>query len=172
MLLAFLSFACPVGVMARNGVGMNRTAEIDMELAVDIPAILHLRVGSPGHTVDTVSFNVTDVPENQPVVRGTYNPVVMFQSNVSRFRTIELTVDSVQPLRGASATMPMSTIQWQGTGDLSGSSGRFNGTANQLVARFVGRGRREGTLQFTYTNTYQYPPDSYQGTVTFTLSAP
>jgi len=157
---------------SRSDVGVNRSAEVDVDLRISIPTVLHLRVGSPGHTIDTVSFNVTDIPEHQPTVRGNYSPMVVIQSNGSRFRNVELTADSFQPLRGTFATMPMSTISWEGTGDFSGSQGRFDGSTHQLVIRFGGRGRWRGTFNFTYTNTYGYPPDSYRGTVTYTLSAP
>lgn len=152
--------------------GHGTSAQVDLDLRLEVRSYLLLQIGSSGTQVDTVQFLVNDIPENQPLVEGDYQPLVQISSNIGRSFAISLSADSSGGLHGEGGTMPFSIIRWEGTGDLSGSNGTFNGTANQSIFHFPGKGERKGSLRFFYRNTYDYPPGIYQGTVTFTLSAP
>ena len=153
-------------------VGSGTSAQVDLDLRFEVPSYLLLQIGSPGIQIDTVSFLVNDIPENQPFVEGDYQPPIFIRTNISSFSIISLTADSSVGLTGETATMPFSIIRWEGTGDLSGSQGIFNGATNQPIIHFSGKSERKGNLKFIYRNSYDYQPGIYQGTIIFTLSTP
>lgn len=167
ILIAFFSSAPAI---ARVSISNDASAQIEMDLLVEIPTNLSLRIGAPGSTIDTVRFNVTGLPASQPTVQGDYRPPIEVSSNLPSGSV--LTADSTGGLRGPAADIPFTTISFEGTGSFSGMRGTFNGTANQRLDRIPGRGKRNGTIRFTYHNTSGYPPGTYTGTVTFTLSVP
>jgi len=148
-------------------------ALVHLDFQVNLPTILFLRIGSAGNTIDTVSFSVTDIPENQPTVPGSLSPDVRVGAIVADNAPIRLRADSSGDMLSGGDNMPFSTISCTGTGDFSSVSGlAFDTTANQLIWSSTGRGFRQGTFAYTYTNSYDYPPGTYTGTVTYTLSAP
>jgi hypothetical protein len=152
-----------------SGVG-SRT--VHLNFAVNIPAVLFLRVGSAGGTIDTVTFNVTDIPENQPTVNGDISPVLRVGSMTPTGQTVTLTADSSTPLSdGGTGTMPFSTISFSASAPFNVPSTAFNGTTNQQVWQGTGPGFRDGTMSFVYTNSYNYG-GNYTGQVTFTLASP
>ena len=156
---------------AESDTSAGGSAQARLNFQVEIPSILYLRIGSEGMTVDTVSFDVTDIPESQSSVKGEPGVVVEVGALVRGNRWVTLRADSSRGLRSGSNTMPFSTISWSGTGDFASSSGTFNGRTNQRIWRERGSGFRSGTFTFTYDNSYTYPPGTYSGQVTYTLSS-
>lgn len=151
-------------------VSTDASAQIEMNLRLEIPNKLYLRIGTPGSQVDTVRFNVTGLPQSQPKVEGDYRPVIEINSNMPT--GCDLTADSTGGLRGPAANIPITTISFEGMGAFSNVKGTFNGTVDQKIYRIPGKGKKQGILSFVYNNTYGYPPGTYVGTVTFTLSTP
>ncbi len=150
-------------------------AVVRLNFEVRAAEVLHLRIGSAGATIDEVGFDVTDIPEIQPTVAGDLDPEVRVGALVADGATVTLSADSSTDLLGAvtAANLPFSTISCTGTGDFSTVSNlAFDGTVNQSIWQDTGRGWRSGTFSFTYTNSYSYPPDTYNGQVTYTLSSP
>jgi len=164
------AFLVPNVCGARVDVSTDASAQIEMNLRLEIPNNLYLRIGTPGSQVDTVRFNVTGLPQSQPKVQGDYRPIIEINSNIPT--GCDLSADSTGGLRGPAANIPFSSISFEGTGALASIKGTFNGTADQTIYHISGKGKKQGTLSFVYNNTYGYPPGTYTGTVTFTLSTP
>ncbi len=156
----------------RRDMVTNSSAQVELDLRLEIMSSVSLQIGSPGMHIDTVRFHVNDIPENQPFVEGDYQPPVQILTNLGTLNSVNLTADSAGGLFGPSGKMPFSVISWEGTGDLAGQKGRFDGTPNQQIIRFSGKGKRVGNLKFIYRNTYDYPPGTYYGTIIYTLSSP
>lgn len=168
LLLSIIASSHPA--FARVDVQQDTAAQIEMNVRLEIPTHLSLKIGTQGTQVDTVSFNVTGLPQAQPRVEGDLHPVIELSSNLPT--GCDLTADSTAGLVGATTTIPFTTISFQGTGALSGVKGIFTGTANQKIHHLGGKGKGNGAMGFVYNNTYKYPPGIYTGTVTFTLSTP
>ncbi len=177
-LLISLMLLLGVGVSsawAESNVGTNSNAVVHLDFQVRIPQILYLHIGDVGATIDQVSFNVTDVPENQPTVTGNITPDIDVGAIVANSAGIILSADSSTVMVGSNTgtNMPFSTISCTGSGDFNAVSDlAFDGTASQTIWQSTGRGFKSGTLTFTYTNSYNYPPDTYNGQVIYTLSSP
>jgi len=145
---------------------------VQLKFAVNIPAVLLLRVGSAGTFVDTVTFNVTDIPENQPTVAGDITPALWVAAMTPATSTVTLTADSSTPLDdGGTGTMPFSTISYAASTPFAVTTTAFNGTTNQQIWQGTGPGMRQGTMNFVYTNSYTYG-GNYTGQVTFTVASP
>lgn len=160
-------------VIAENANG--NPAVVHLNFQVQVAQVLHLQIGSPGSTIDTVGFSVTDLPGVQPTVNGDLSPDVRVGAEVSNGAVITLSANSSIAMvgSGTATNLPFTTISCTGTGDFSSVANlAFNGTANQTVWTSVGRGLRQGTFSYTYANSYTYPPDTYNGQVTYTLSTP
>jgi len=160
---------------AESDVGRNSDAVVHLDFQVRLPQILFLRIGSSGATVDTVGFDVKDVPENQSTVDGDNSPEVRVGAIVANNATVTLSADSSKEMvgSGTGTKMPFSTISCTGSGNFSSVSDlAFDGTASQQIWQGTGRGFRSGTFSYTYANSYDYPPDTYDGQVTYTLSSP
>jgi hypothetical protein len=152
-----------------SGVGAQ---SVNLNFAVNIPAVLFLRVGSAGGTIDTVTFNVTDIPENEPTVAGDVTPVLRVGAMTPATSTVTLTADSSTPLSdGGTGTMPFSQISYAASAPFSVLDTAFNGTTNQQIWQGTGPGFRDGTMNFVYTNSYSYG-GNYTGQVTFTVASP
>lgn len=150
-------------------------AVVHLNFQVRVAQVLHLRIGSAGGTIDTVGFDVTDIPEMLPTVSGDLAPEVRVGAQVTDGAVVTLTADSSTDLVGSvtATNMPFTTISCDGTGDFSSVSGlAFDGTASQTIWQTTGRGWRQGTFAYTYANSYNYPPDTFDGQVTYTLSTP
>lgn len=161
----------PSAALAEQSSGVGAQS-VQLNFAVNIPAVLFLRVGSSGGTIDTVTFNVTDIPENEPTVAGDITPVLRVGAMTPATSTVTLTADSSTALTdGGTGTMPFSTISYSATAPFNVSSTAFNGTTNQQIWQGTGPGFRDGTMSFVYANSYSYG-GSYTGTVTFTVASP
>lgn len=171
LIVVLLSFLGEPG-WGRRDIAMNTSAQVELDLRLEISGFLSLQIGSPGTHIDTIRFYVNDIPENQPFVEGDYQPPVQILSNLGVMNSVILTADSSGGLFGPSANMPFSVINWEGMGDFIGQKGRFDGTPNQQIVRFSGKGEKVGSFKFIYRNTYDYPPGTYHGTIIYTLSSP
>jgi len=168
-LILFVAFSESFA-FARVDVSTDAPAQVELNMRLEIPTNLLLRIGMKGNQVDTVTFNVTGLPEDQPRVIGNLRPFMEVSSNLPT--GCELTADSTGGLKGPAATIPFTSIAFEGTGTLSGVKGTFNGAAGQRIYRSGGKGQKHGTMRFVYNNTYKYAPGIYTGVVTFTLSTP
>ena len=169
LLVLFSTFAAGPA-LARVDVSTDAPAQIELNMRLEIPTNLLLRIGTKGSLVDTVRFNVTGLPEAQPRVEGDLHPTIEISSNLPT--GCDLSADSTMGLKGEAAKIPFTAISFEGTGSLSGIKGSFNGSADQKIKRIAGKGKRKGAMRFVYNNTYKYPPGIYMGTVIFTLSTP
>lgn len=152
--------------------GTPTTARLDFRIT--IPTILYLQVGTLGATVDRVTFPVIDLP-GTGLVAGTSsgaNPVpVRVAALVSAGTPVTLRANSSTALTdGSGNNIPFSEISWTATGNFAGNT--FNGAASQQLDQFTGPGNRTGTYSFDYANANYYPAGTYNGQVTYTLSAP
>jgi len=160
---------------AESDVGINSDAMVHLDFQVNLPQILYLRIGSSGGTIDTVGFDVTDIPQNQPTVTSINVPEVRVGAIVADGATVTLSADSSTDMVGSTTgtNMPFSTISCSGSGNFSSVSDLvFDGTASQKIWQGTGRGFRSGNFSYTYANSYDYPPDTYNGQVIYTLSSP
>ena len=151
------------------------SAQVQLDFKVTVPRMLFLRVGTPP-IVDEVEFVVTDIPEvgYQPTVAGDYDPPVRIGAIVTTGTAVTLSADSSTDMQNVALdSMPFSTIDCTGDGDfISVSSLAFDGTASQTIWSSTGKGWRIGTFNYVYTNSWDYAPGEYTGSVTYTLSSP
>lgn len=167
---AIVSIALCGRAFGAKVVAQDANAEADLQISLNAPSNVSLQIGGRGSVINTVNFFVTSTPEAQPVVRGDFAPAIEVRTN--SMNGVVLTSDSSSALTSTVGTIPFSVISFSGTGDFSGASGKFDGTPNQMVKVFGGKGVYQGTLQFSFSNSYNYSPGTYTGTVTFTATAP
>lgn len=172
LLVAFLAaLLLPATAGAESNVGVGGSTSVQLDFEIEIPTILFLRIGSTGAgSIDTVEFDVGNIPEEQPVVNNT-TPAVTVQVGaiVGSSNSVILQANSASALTDGTNTIPFSTISWTGSVDFG--PGAFGGTAADPIASFTGPGLRQGEFDFSYTSGY-YPPGLYTGSVTYTLSSP
>ncbi|MBW2040252.1 MAG: hypothetical protein JRI46_11820 [Deltaproteobacteria bacterium] len=143
-----------------------------MDIVIRSALALFLRVGSPGGTVDVVSFHVTGLPGSGPVpgISSGQNPVPVRARAFLLFGQMILTADSSVPLNdGSGNTIPFTEISWRGTGGMP--SGTFSGAADQFIGA-TSLSRFQGAMSFNYRNILYVPAGTYTGRVTYTLSSP
>jgi hypothetical protein len=173
LLVVFLFCHAGYASAESNLVSGGGDAQAQLDFAIQIPTILLLQVGTIGATVDTITFNVGDLPGTGPVV-GTSsgaNPVpVRAAGFVGAGSTMTLTADSSTALTDGTTNIPFSEISWTATGSFSTSA--FDNSAAQQLDQFTGPGNRTGTYAFSYDNNNYYPASTYTGAVTYTLSSP
>lgn len=79
-------------------------------------------------------------------------------------------------LNAAADAIPFSTISWtsSGIGDATPTipAGTFSGAAGQLLLSFPRNRWFESCLTFNYSNAAAYPPGTFNGRATYTLTAP
>jgi hypothetical protein len=155
---------------ARRIEATNTSAEVELELRLYIPSIVSVQIGTAGKVVDTVAFYAKESPLRMPVVRSDVNPPIIITSNTPQGAT--LLVDSSAGLKSDDNIIPLSVICWKGTEDLSGSEGCFDGSTNQRLRSFPGKGSWKGSYIFEYKNSSKYPPGTYTGRITYTLTTP
>jgi hypothetical protein len=148
------------------------TQSITITLAA--PIFVILQIGSPGSTIDRVSFQVANLPGSGPVrgqSTGAYPVSIQTNGWLTSSGTVFVTADSSQPLNdGLGNSIPFNQISWLGSLQMPG--GRFNGTVSQTVLQ-QSVGRRfnlQGSMDFFYDNTLYLPSGTYNGRVTYTLS--
>lgn len=134
-----------------------------------------LRVGSV-NTIDTVSFAVplTNVGDSTPIA-GTPSGIVVQASAKAPGKPgtsqLRLQADSSVPMTNGATTLSFTGIRWQSaTGDIP--SGRFNGSAAQLLATFLDNQQLSDSHDFFYDNDRILDPGTYTGRITYTLVLP
>jgi hypothetical protein len=145
-------------------------ARVDLQFRINIPQILFLQVGQPGIAIETIGFNLAELPGSVIVAGEPGGIPVRASGLVPKGQTITLTADSATPLSNGANVIPFSAIAWQSSGDFPG--GGFNDRPNQKIGQWTGSGDRQGTYSFNYQNVGYYPPGNYVGQVTYTLSTP
>ncbi len=148
----------------------DSNAEVMLELRLNIPQILSLRIGHAGMVVDTVTFESSEALSKRPVIKSDISPPFIISSNTSQ--GVTLSVDTTTGLRDGEKFIPMNAICWKGAGDLEGSDGCFHGAASQKLKSFYGKGVWTGNYIFEYHRSYKHLPGNYTGKVTYTLTTP
>ncbi len=171
MILALAFLFIPISnSWARRDEATNTSAEVELDLHVNIPSIVSIQIGSSGMVIDEITFLATETASKVPIVKSNTRPPFIITSNTSQGTT--LVVDSSSGLRSGDKTIPFSAICWKGTGALAGSEGCFDGTANQRLRSFSGRGSWRGSYIFEYHRSYKHAPGDYTGRITYTLTTP
>lgn len=154
-----------------SGIG-SQTVHLDF--AVNVPQILFLRIGSPGTTVDTVTFEPPITPTGVWInaVSGG-SQIIQISGMVPPSTSIRLTADSSVPLSNGSFSIPFNQVRASGSGSFASVSDlAFSGATDQVIWETTGPGMRQGNFVYQFFNEAPHPPGSYTGTVTYTLSTP
>lgn len=174
LFLAGLSMAClsySLLAYAESDTAIGQEAKSRLNFQVKIPQVLSLNIGSKGGAVDLITFQA-NLDASAP---GNASIPLSFGALVGDNSTVALSSDSSIPMVGAQtgAEMPLSTIATTGTGSFQSINNvPFDGTNHQVMWQDSGKGLRQGNLSYHYTYNTAYPPDSYTGQVTYTLSSP
>ncbi len=168
IIISVILIAGPAG--AGSDTGVDSPAEVEMNIQLDIPPHVSLRIGSGGTVIDTVTFIVTGTPRDMPVVTSEIAPEVVISTNVNT--GITLRADSSSALVGELQTIPFTAISFQGTGEFEGAEAPFDGSPSQTIRSFGARGTYSGRFNFTFQNRYEFQPGDYSGTVFFTVTSP
>ncbi len=169
LILATIFFFNATPLKAQGRIVEEKTVDIIVRSAL----VIILRIGTTGGTVDTISFNVNDIPGSGRVEGNSSGEYpVPVEANAFWFSgELILTADSSQPLQYGTGTntIPFTEISWEASGALTGA--RFNGTPNQRIHTAT-TNSFQGAMRFYYDNDLNVPPGTYSGTVTYTLSSP
>ena len=143
---------------------------------------LHIAIGSPGTTIDTVVFDLAATSPGSGTPIAGSAPVrveVAYKKQRTLPVIIVVTTDGsaamtcTTPASCGAATIPMTQISWTASMG-QWPSGMFSGGANQLLLTFLAGGtggaitRREDVLSYSYANSTAYPAGVFQGRVTYT----
>jgi hypothetical protein len=136
-----------------------------------------LPAGGPGG-VQEVVFNLpagVQAGDGTSLIGTPVIPVAFLGYSGRNQANLLVTVDSSGGLTsGRGGRMPFSEFSWT-TRDGDIPAGQFNGSANQLLVSYRGRGRRVrgivDFLTFSYANNAVYPPGSYTGRVVYTVTS-
>lgn len=175
-----LSIAAMVGALSLPGVSSAEQSSgigaqaVHLDFAVNVPQILYLRIGSPGTTVDTVTFEPPITPTDVWInaVSGG-SQIIRISGMVPPSTAIRLTADSSIPLSNGSFSIPFNQIRASGSGSFASVSDlAFTGATDQVIWETTGPGMRQGNFVYQFYNDAPHPPGAYSGTVTYTLSTP
>jgi len=171
---AVLGFLSLPGVSIADQSSGTGAQSVHLDFAVNVPQILYLRVGSPGTTVDTVTFEPPITPTGVWInaVSGG-SQIIQISGMVPPSTAIRLTADSSAPLSNGSFSIPFNQIRASGSGSFTSVSALpFSGATDQVIWETTGPGMRQGSFVYQFYNDAPHPPGSYTGTVTYTLSTP
>ncbi len=181
-----------MGVLLTASLHAADAGAVFIDFDLNSPLQLRLRVGSPGNTVDTVSFPAISGANISPAPSAvTSTPLVEVELSLQRPilstpNDVVLTVNSsagmacVAGSGCGSTVIPFTEVCWASTNKVAGGDdiqdGCFTGIASQQLARFgrvlFNSRRMNNTLRFTYANARVYPAGQYRGTVTYTATVP
>ena len=181
-----------MGVLLTASLHAADAGAVFIDFDLNSPLQLRLRVGSPGNTVDTVSFPAISGANISPAPSAvTSTPLVEVELSLQRPilstpNDVVLTVNSsagmacVAGSGWGSTVIPFPGVGWAATNKVTGGGdiqdGCFTGIASQQLARFgrvlFNSRRMNNTLRFTYANARVYPAGQYRGTVTYTATVP
>ena len=134
-------------------------------------------LGPPANLVDVVSFSIppgVQPGDGTPIVGGPVIPIAFLGYSGGNQANYMVTMNSASGLvNGTGDVIPFTEFSWT-TQDGDIPPGQFDGSANQFLAQYNGRGRRArgvvDYLTFSYANSTIYPPGAYSGRVTYTIS--
>ena len=181
-----------MGVLLTASLHAADAGAVFIDFDLNSPLQLRLRVGSPGNTVDTVSFPAISGANISPAPSAvTSTPLVEVEVSLQRplFSTpndVVLTVNSTVGMACVAGSgcgntiIPFTNVCWVSTNKVAGGGdiqdGCFTGSATQPLASFgwvlFSSRRMYNTLRFTYANARVYPAGQYRGTVTYTATVP
>lgn len=175
-----LRIAAMLGVLSLSGLSSAEQSSgtgaqsVHLDFAVNVPQILYLRIGSPGTTVDTVTFEPPITPTDVWInATSGGSQIIQISGMVPPSTAIRLTADSSIPLSNGSFSIPFNQIRASGSGAFASVSAlAFNGATDQVIWEATGPGMRQGNFVYQFYNDAPHPPGSYTGTVTYTLSTP
>jgi hypothetical protein len=170
--LPVLAFLYALSLATHTSAQGRFVAEEGVDIIIQSAAALFLRVGSPGGTIDLVSFDVTGIPGSGQVtgIPSGANPVLVRARAQGLSGQMVLTADSSVPLNnGSGNTIPFTEIGW--TGHSGMPSGTFSGASNQFILA-TSSANFQGAMFFYYGNTLYVPSGTYTGRVTYSLSSP
>jgi hypothetical protein len=116
----------------------------------------------------TINFPAAN-PDTSPSVHA--DNLVNITGGARSTATGTLDILAHGDLISGSHTIPIGNVTWTATGQ-GFQSGTMNKTTSQRVATFGASAQYSGSLDFVFTNSWNYLPGSYSATATFTLTAP
>jgi len=155
---------------------------------------VYLRIGATGATLSTVTFPVTAANAGTGVLDGivpgsggaasaetTNFPacpanhvriVARARWFLSNWLTATLSVDSSAALTAGANSIPFTKITWTSDDASDLPAGGFTGGAAQVLDTFRNSREVGACHRFQFLNDTIYPPGTYVGSVTYTLSMP
>lgn len=149
------------------------SATADLDFRVIIPRFISFRVGTTGATVDLVEFTVAaaNVGTGTDVVRTNGGGAAIPVQLISNVGNVTLAAAG----SGTGLVSGGNTIPWTEIDGTSSDAANFPvpavGASNVLTAT-AGIISRTANWSFTYDNTNTIAAGTYNGTVTYTASAP
>jgi len=133
--------------------------------------------GAPVTQVDEVTFPVppgVQFGDGTPIVGTPVIPIAFLGYSGGNQANYLVTMDSAGGLvNGNGDVIPFSELSWT-TQDGDIPPGQFGNSANQFLQQYNFRGNRArgvvDYLTFSYANTATYPPGTYLGRVTYTIT--
>jgi hypothetical protein len=175
------------------GIGHLPARALTVVVANNAPQIA-LRIGAPGNTVSTVSFNVAAATAGTgAAVLGTTNAAAgsaqapnflaacpannvrvwaRARSTAGLPRTATLSVNSTGGVVSGANVIPFTDFGWIASGGTELPSGSFSGSTAQPLLSFPTSNEVSVCLQFQFANTTIYPAGTYTGQLTYSLQMP
>ena len=133
--------------------------------------------GPPVSQVDEVTFPLppgVQFGDGTPIAGTPVIPILFLGYSGGNRANYLVTMNSAGGLiNGNGDVIPFSTLSWT-TQDGDIPSGQFDDSANQFLQQYNRRGRRArgvvDYLTFSYANTASFPPGTYSGRVTYTIT--
>jgi hypothetical protein len=153
-------------------IGESQSGNIDFPnstgFTVDLKEWFVLEVSTDSETLASYGNSMADVAST---LRLEENPVqIRAHVSVARGRTVELRVQALGDLISPQGnTLPVSQIAWRGSGN-GFFSGSLSNSEPVVIARWVGSGLRQGSVQYYATNGGAHIGDLKQKVV-YSLSA-
>lgn len=150
---------------------LNTAARVDFQ--VTIPKFLQLRVGSPGTTIDLVTFSVgaADVGNSVPVA-GAGGDQGGGQVTASvRGNSADVTLQATTtPLSNGVEVLDWAQVNTTTSNALLTPPALTNGTTSSTVAATGRIVNRSATWSYSYLNAVEVAPGTYAGRVTYTAT--
>lgn len=155
-------------------IGANPSVDASVDFEVIIPRFISFQVGTTGAgNVDLVQFDVVDPTTGTPVARS--NGGALTVDLLGNIGDIQIEAATTTLVNGAG-----DSLAWDEIDTTSGDAGfpaptLADGTITPVTVSPAGPGRivdRTSTWTYTYANSALVGAGTYQGTVTYTASAP
>ncbi|HBD20346.1 MAG TPA: hypothetical protein DC063_09875 [Arenimonas sp.] len=154
-------------------IGANPSVDARVDFEVIIPRFISFQVGSTGTTVDLVQFDVVDPTTGTPVARS--NGGALTVDLLGNIGDIQIEAATTTLVNGAGDSLAWDEIDTT-TADAGFPAPTLaDGAIAPVTVSPAGLGRivdRTSTWTYTYANSALVGAGTYQGTVTYTASAP